>query len=104
MVERKVLDISPAIVDISGVTESEVAQVFFDKETDWEGTYSLSIFDNETKSTEIELDDALNVATTRITWTISPDTQEVPTGLSYYEIKQVETKRIMFKGNLKISK
>lgn len=92
-----------AIVNIDPVGAKEIVPVYFTAESNWTGNYQFKLWNSDKKNTEVSVTgNPIGVATTVMTLTIDPTAQAIPVNNHYYEITHIETKRVVFKGNLNI--
>ena len=104
---HKHITIDPSIaveLDIDRVAHSERVAVRFTADADWTGTFALSVYNSEAKNTVQALEDALTVVGKVMTWIIEPLAQSLSVRTHYYEIVETQSKRIIFRGQLKITK
>lgn len=104
---HKHITIDPSIaveLDIDRVAHSERVTMWFTADANWTGTFALSVYNSEAKNTVQTLDDALTVVDNVMTWVIDPVEQSLSVRTHYYEIVETQSKRIIFRGQLKITK
>lgn len=91
------------IVNITPIGVKEIVPIYFAAEQNWAGSYELKLYNSDKKnSTVTPTGTPIAILTTIMTWTIDPTGQAIPVDNYYYEITHVESKRILFKGNLNI--
>lgn len=93
-----------AIVNINSVGYSELAYVYFKAATPWIGTFEYKVWNSFQKNTAITVANAITVVGDLMTLEIDASNQNLPADKYYYEISSIDTKRIIFKGELIITK
>jgi hypothetical protein len=93
-----------AIVNINSVGYSELAYVYFKAATPWVGTFEYKVWNSFQKNIAITVANAIMVVGDLMTLKIDASNQSLPADKYYYEISSVDTKRIIFKGELIITK
>ena len=103
--QKVVIDPSiAAIVDINSVAYSENVNVYFNAVTPWLGTYEYKVWNSFQKNTAFAVTGAITINATLMTLKIDPGNQNLPADKYYYEISSSTDKRIVFKGELTITK
>lgn len=101
------VEINPSIaatVNINSVGFAELAYVYFKAATPWFGAFELKVWNSYHKNTAITVANALEVSGDLITFKVDASNQNLPSDKYYYEISSIDTKRIIFKGELTITK
>jgi hypothetical protein len=104
---HKQITIDPSIaveLDIDRVAHSEHVEIRFNADADWTGTFELIVYNSAAKNSFVKPANALTVAAKVMTWVIEPLAQGLTDRLHYYEIVETQSKRIIFRGQLKITK
>jgi hypothetical protein len=103
----KTVTIDPSIavkVNIDSVGYSELAYVYYKAATLWVGIFEYKVWNSYQKNTAITVANALEVSGDLMTLKIDASNQALPAEKYYYEISSSDTKRIIFIGELKITK
>ncbi len=93
-----------AVVNINSVGYNEKAPIYFTATDNWVGTYEFKIWNPDKNTSKDYTGTILTKADNVITLTIEPKENAIQAGTYYYEIISVETKRVVFKGTLTITK
>ena len=93
-----------AVVNINSVGQSEQAFVYFKAAVAWVGLFEYKVWNSYQKNTPITIANAIEVIGDLITLKIDATSQNLPAEKYYYEISSIATKRIIFKGELTITK
>ncbi|PWA10987.1 hypothetical protein [Flavobacterium laiguense] len=93
-----------AVVDIENIAHNERVVINFTSDANWVGDFAFKVYNSEKKNSEIVVVNALIVQDNQMTLTLEPAPQNIPDGTKYYEISSVSTKRLLFKGSLKINR
>lgn len=93
-----------AIVNINSVGYTELAYIYFKAATPWLGTFEYKVWNSHQKNSSITIANALEVSGDLITLKIDASNQNLPADKYYYEISSIDFKRIVFKGELTITK
>lgn len=104
---HKPITIDPSIavaLDIDSVAHSERVAVRFTADADWTGTFELVVYNSAAKNSFVKPADALRVLGKEMTWVIEPLAQSLSDRTHFYEIVETQSKRIMFRGKLVITK
>jgi|GEM_PF-3890281 len=92
------------IVNIDSVALKETLPVTFHDPEGWKDNYELTVWNSEAKNTEYKMSGALVIDDKDITFNISPFEYDLKASKYYYEIWNVTTDQIEFKGDLIIRK
>jgi hypothetical protein len=101
------ITINPSIaveLDIDSIAHSEKVEINFSADVNWTGTYEVTIYNSQAKNTEVKPTGAIKMVDKVMTWTIEPKTQGIEPEPKYYEIVETQSKRLVFKGKLVITK
>lgn len=101
------ITIDPSIaveLNVKSLSVDERVQIVFKATSNWTGTMQLKIYNSIAKNTVITPNAALTVDGIVMTWTIQPKEQGLSDNNYYYEISETESKRVLFKGALVITK
>ena len=104
---HKHITIDPSIaveLDIDRVAHSERVAIRFNADADWTGTFELVVYNSAAKNSFVKPADALTVVGRVMTWIIEPLAQSLSDRTHFYEIVETQSKRIIFRGQLKITK
>lgn len=93
-----------ATVNINSVGFNELAFVYFKATTPWLGAFEYKVWNSYQKNTAITVANALEVSGDLLTLKIDASNQNLVSDKYYYEIISTDSKRIIFKGELSISK
>lgn len=105
MSKKVVIDPSIAVVvDINSVAFSENVNIYFNATANWIGTFEFKVWNSYQKNTAFAVNGAITIVTNLMTLNINPTVQNLPADKYYYEISSETTKRIIFKGELTITK
>lgn len=99
--------INPSIaveLDIGPISVSERVTIRFNADADWTGDFELLIFNSIAKNLKIKPDNALVVNDKVMTLIVDPTAQGLADKTHFFEIVEKRAKRIVFKGNLNITK
>lgn len=103
----KTVTINPsvaAIVNIDGIGLNENVPIYLTAPVAWIGSFSFQLFNSDKKNNQIDITEVLSIDNNVMTITISPISLSIPAGSYYYEIINIDEKRILFKGSLNIIK
>jgi len=103
----KIINIDPSIarvVNINPVGYNEHVEIKFTANENWTGNFEYTVYNSEAKNSNVKPTGALTIAGDLMTLIIEPSTQGLYVNSHYYEIVSVGTKRVVFKGILKIVK
>lgn len=103
----KKITIDPSVaveLDIDSVAYNERVELKFTSDSDWTGIFDYAVYNSVAKNTVNKPLAALTIAGKVMTLVIEPATQAIEAGSHYYELLSVSTKRVIFKGNLIITK
>lgn len=101
------VEINPSIaatVNINCVGFAELAYVYFRASTPWIGAFEYKVWNSYQKNKDITVANALTVVGDLLTLKIDASNQFLPADKYYYEISSIDSKRIIFKGELTITK
>ena len=101
------VEINPSIaatVNINSVGFAELAFVYFKAATPWVGVFEFKVWNSYQKNSSITVTNALVVSSNLITLKVDASNQNLPADKYYYEILSIDFKRIIFKGELIITK
>ena len=101
------VEINPSIavmVNINSVGHGELAYVYFKAATPWLGAFEYKVWNSFQKNTVLTVTNAITVVGDLMTLKIDASNQSLPADKYYYEILSVATQRILFKGELTITK
>ena len=99
------LDPSIAVtLDIDSVAHGERVAIKFTADADWTGDFEFVVYNSVAKNSFVKPVNALTVLAMVMTLVIEPKIQLLVANTHYYEILSVSTKRVLFKGNLIITK
>lgn len=104
---HKQITIDPSIaveLDIDRVAHSERVAIRFNADAEWTGTFELVVYNSAAKNSFVKPANALAVVAKVMTWVIEPLAQGLSDRTHFYEIVETQAKRIIFRGQLKISK
>jgi hypothetical protein len=102
---KAIIDLSIAgIVDLNNLGYDEEETVTFTATEPWPDEYVLNVYNSPVKNTPVEIPGALTKGGNDLTIALKPKTQQIPVGDNYYEIFNTTTKRVEFKGDLKVIK
>ena len=104
---HKPITIDPSIaveLDIDRVAHSERVAMRFNADADWTGTFELIVYNSAAKNSFVKPEGALTVVGKLMTWVIEPLAQGLSDRTHFYEIVETQAKRIVFRGQLKITK
>jgi hypothetical protein len=93
-----------AIVNINSVAYSELAFVYFKATANWIGAFDYKVWNSYQKNTAIVVANAITIVDDLLTLKIDASNQSLPADKYYYEIFSIDAKRIIFKGELTITK
>lgn len=93
-----------ATVNINSVGFAEMANIYFKGELPWLGTFEFNVWNSVQKNTSIDVPDAITSSGDLLTLKIDPTNQNLPAAKYYYEIFSVVAKRVIFKGEITITK
>lgn len=94
-----------ACVNINGIGLNEIVPIYFTAESNWTGNFSFNIWYSSDKTNQIQItNSAITIFENRLTLTISPLEQKIPSGKFYFEINDDQTRRVIIKGDLIILK
>ena len=103
--QKVIIDPSIAVeVNINPVSYNEDLNVYFKASENWTGSFECKIYNSYQKNSEKKVANPLVIVGDLMTFRIAPSVQGLDAGTYYYEIWQVETKRIYFKGQLNITR
>lgn len=103
----KKISIDPSIaieLDIDRVAHSERVAIRFVADANWTGTFEFVVYNSSAKNSYIKPANALTVVDNVLTLILEPIEQGISAGQHYHEIVETQSKRIIFRGNLKITK
>jgi hypothetical protein len=101
------LTIDPSIaveLDIDSLSLDERVEILFDAEADWIGNYEVKIYNSNAKNAMVSPSASLLINAKSMKWIIEPNQQNLSANTHYYEIYEAQTKRVIFKGKLVITK
>lgn len=105
MSKKITLDPSIAtLLDIDSVAQGERVTVNFTANENWTGAFEFVVFNSAAKNSFVKPAGALTVVAMVMTLVVEPFVQSLDVGAHYYEIVSISTKRVLFKGLLKIIK
>ena len=93
-----------ATVNINSVGFVEMANIYFKGQIPWLGAFKFNVWNSVQKNTFIDVLDAITIAGDLLTLKIDPTNQNLPADKYYYEIFSIEAKRVIFKGEIVITK
>ena len=103
--KKVVIDPSIAVVvDINSVAHSENVNIYFNATANWIGAFDFKVWNSYQKNTAFAVHGAITIVATLMTVQIDPSNQNLVADKYYYEISSVDTNRIIFKGELTITK
>ena len=103
--KKVVIDPSIAVVvDINSIAFAEIVNIYFNATANWTGFFGFKVWNSFQKNTEIAVNGAITIVGTLMTLQIDPCNQNLPPHKYYYEILSLDTNRILFKGELTITK
>lgn len=103
--KKVVIDPSIAVVvDINSVAFAEIVNIYFNATANWIGAFNFKVWNSYQKNTAFAVNGAITIVDTLMTLNIDPGNQNLVADKYYYEISSVETNRIIFKGELTITK
>jgi hypothetical protein len=101
------VEINPSIAviaNINSVAQSELAFVYFKANANWIGSFDYKVWNSYQKNTAITINNAITVVGDLMSLKIDASNQNLPADKYYYEISSIDSKRIIFKGELTITK
>lgn len=99
------LDVSiAATLHLLNVHVHEQVTVTFTADEDWQGDFEFRVFNSPAKNSKIELANAVVKQGKELRLTLDATAQGIAPGRHYYEIFNTLTKRVEFKGDLKIKR
>jgi hypothetical protein len=105
MSNKITLDPSIAVkLDINSVGLNELVVILFTANENWVGEFEFSVFNSSAKNTVVKPTEALVVEEKIMTLRLEPSTQGLTANMHYYEIVSLDTKRVIFKGLLNVTK
>lgn len=103
--KKVVIDPSIAVVvDINSISFSEDVNIYFNATANWNGTFDFKVWNSYQKNTAFPVSGAITIVDNLLTLKINPSVQNLSPDKYYYEIYSVDTKRVLFKGELTITK
>lgn len=103
--KKVVIDPSIAVVvDINSIAFAEIVNIYFNATANWIGDFHFKVWNSYQKNTAFTINGAITIVNTLMTLNINPTVQNLPADKYYYEILSVDTNRIIFKGELTITK
>lgn len=103
----KKISIDPSIavdLDIDRVAHSERVEIRFVADANWTGAFEFIVYNSSAKNSHIKPANALAVVDNIMTLVIEPIEQGISAGQHYHEIVETQSKRIIFRGKLQITK
>lgn len=104
---KQTINIDPSIavdVNFDRIGMSERVAIRFTASDDWFGIFEVEIYNSTAKNTSVKPTNALTVEGRVMTWVIEPAIQGLTERSHFYEIVEKQSKRIIFRGVLKITK
>lgn len=101
------ITINPSIaatVNINSVGFAEMANIYFEGQIPWLGTFEFNVWNSAQKNTSIDVPGAITPSGDLLTLKIDPTNQNLPAAKYYYEIFSIAAKRVIFKGEIVITK
>ena len=101
------ITINPSVaveLDIGSISLEERVSIRFIADSEWTGEFELLVYNSIAKNSVIKPNNSLTIVGQLMTLIIDPLAQELADRVYYYEIIEKRSKRIIFKGNLKIIK
>lgn len=103
--KKVVIDPSIAVVvDINSIAFSENVNIYFNATANWIGAFDFKVWNSYQKNTAFAVNGAITIVDTLMTLNIDPGNQNLVADKYYYEISSIDTNRIIFKGELTITK
>ena len=103
---KNIVQLDPSIaieLDIDSIGLKEKVTLRFSADANWTDTYEVLVYNSEAKNTVLQ-PEGLLVTDKVMTWTIEPEAQGIAPRTHFYEIVATQTKRILFRGKLQITK
>lgn len=105
MQKKIILDPSIAtLLDIDSVAHGERVTVNFTASENWTGAFDFVVYNSVAKNSFVKPAGALTVVGKVMTLVLEPASQGLDVDKHYYEIVSTSTKRILFKGDLNVTK